>query len=115
MLDKYTRLVAKLLNATSQKTLPWNKTSRENEFEAAVGDNSVSIKRHYKVGNPSGDKDYISLFIWNRFGDIVDELRAFSPSEDFNSLVSLFEAARLAAIRAENTLDEILADISKIG
>lgn len=115
MLDKYKTLVAKLLNATSQKILPWNKTSRENEYEAAVGDNSVSIKRHYKVGNIPDDKEYISLFVWNRFGDIVDELRAYSSSEDFNNLAPLFEVAEHAAIRAEDTLDEILADISRIG
>jgi hypothetical protein len=115
MLDKYKNLVTKLLNATSQKALPWNKTSRENEYEAAVGDNSVSIKRHFKVDNIPDDKEFISLFVWNRFGDVVDEVRAYSYSEDFINLASLFDAAESAAIRAEDILDEILADISRIG
>lgn len=112
MLDKYKHLVAQLQNATSRKILPWNRTSREDEYEAAIGDNSVSIKHHHKNGN---DEEYFSLFIWNKNGDIVDELRATSPSDDYFALSSLHQSATSAALRAEFTLDEILSDISKIG
>lgn len=112
MLDKYKRLVAQLQNATSRKILPWNRTSREDEYEAAIGDNSVSIKHHHKNGI---EADYISLFIWNKNGDIVDELRATEPSDDYSVLLLLHQTAISAALRAEFTLDEILSDISKIG
>lgn len=115
MLDKYKRLVAQLQNATSRKILPWNRTSRDDEYEAAIGDNSVSVKYHHKDSTIQGDQDYISLFIWNRNGDIVDELRATSPGDDYFTLSSLHHAATSASTRAEFTLDEILSDISRIG
>ena len=42
MIEKYKRLVQKLQEATDNRKLAWEKTSRENEYQAVVGDNSVS-------------------------------------------------------------------------
>lgn len=41
MIEKYKRLVQKLQEATDNSKLAWEKTSRENEYQAVVGDNSV--------------------------------------------------------------------------
>ena len=37
MLKKYENFVGKIKDATSKQILPWNKTSRENEYEAVIG------------------------------------------------------------------------------
>ena len=114
MLNKYERLVSQLRDATLNKTLPWCRTSRSNEFEAAIGDNSVSIMLHPKDRDDQDDKEYVSLFLWNRFGEVVDELRGISSSNDYMSLISLFESVKSSSARSEETLDELLEDISKI-
>lgn len=115
MLHKYERLVVQLQNATVNKSLPWCRTSRANEFEAAIGDNSVSIMYHPKGSGGQNSEEYVSLFLWNRFGEVVDELRVVNSNNDYISLYSLFENVRSSSVRAEGTLDEILIDISKIG
>ncbi len=114
MLNKYERLVSQLRDATLNKTLPWCRTRRSNELEAAIGDNSVSIMFHPKGRDNQDDKEYVSLFLWNRFGEVVDELKCISSSSDYITLYSLFESVKSSSVRSEETLDELLEDISKI-
>lgn len=113
MLKKYESFVGKIKDATSKQILPWNKTSRENEYEAVIGNNSVSIQYHQNEGNGQ-EGEYVSFLLWDRFGDIVSEQRGYSPSEDYITLYSLYMAAKEACDRAEETLDELMADISKM-
>lgn len=113
MLKKYENFVGKLIDATSKQILPWNKTSRENEYEAVIGNNTVSIKYHPKTGKDQ-EGEYVSFILWDRFGDIVSELRACPPSSDYTTLYSLYNSAWIVSSRAEGTLDELIADISKI-
>ena len=113
MLKKYESIVEKLKDATSKQILPWNKTNRENEYEAVIGDNSVSISHHYNKGKEQNG-EYVSLILWDRFGEVVSELRAIPSGFDYIDLYDLFLAAKGASDRAEDTLDELIADISKI-
>lgn len=114
MLKKYENLVAQLSSATMNNNLPWLKTSRPNEYEAAIGDNSVSLKFHPKGNDEQDSEEYVSLILWDRFGDKADELRLVGTSSDFISLYSLYERVKSSNNRSEMTLDEILTDISKI-
>lgn len=114
MLKKYENLVAQLSSATMNNNLPWLKTSRPNEYEAAIGDNSVSLKYHPKGSGDQDSEEYVSLILWDKFGDKADELRLAGSSSDFISLYSLYERVRASNNRSEMTLDEILTDISKI-
>lgn len=114
MLKKYENLVAQLSSATMNNNLPWLKTSRPNEYEAAIGDNSVSLKYHPKGSDEQDSEEYLSLILWDKFGDKVDELKLPDSNSDFISLYSLYEHVRSSNNRSEMTLDEILTDISKI-
>lgn len=114
MLRKYENLVEQLRSATMNNNLPWLKTSRPNEYEAAIGDNSVSLKYHPKGSGMENSEEFVSLILWDRFGDKADELKLVNSSSDYLSLYSLYESVRASSTRSEITLDEILADISKI-
>lgn len=114
MLKKYEDLVKQLISATKNSNLPWLKTSRSNEYEAAIGDNSVSLRYHPKEREEKDSEEYLSLILWDRFGDKADELKLASSSSDFITLYSLYERVRSSNNRSEMTLDEMLIDISKI-
>lgn len=114
MLGKYENLVAQLSSATMNNNLPWLKTSRLNEYEAAIGDNSVSLRYYPKENDKQDSEEYVSLILWDRFGDKADELKLAGSNSDFITLYSLYERVRSSNNRSEMTLDEILTDISKI-
>lgn len=112
MIEKYKRLVQKLQEATDNRKLAWEKTSRENEYQAVVGDNSVSIKYHERNELDLFDKtSYVSLFLWNNVGVNIDEIKADTLNIDFSALHTLYESARRASMKVEETIDELLSQL----
>ena len=108
-------ILRKWLSRRSQKgKISWEKTSGQNEYQAVIGKNSVSVKYHPATDFPimsEDGKDYVSLLIWNSEGENIDELKADSSSFDYSTLYNLYENARRACMKVEETLDEMMADL----
>ena len=114
MIKKYQELVEKLNNSTVGRKITWEKASGQNEYQAMIGNNSVSMKYHPALdftvlGNEN--KEYVSLLLWNSKGDNIDEVRAERGQYDFQPLYQLFESARRASMKVDETLDEMMASL----
>ena len=114
MIKKYEEFVKKLQASTSERKISWEKTSGQNEYQAVIGKNSVSVKYHPATDFPimsEDGKDYVSLLIWNSKGENIDEIKVPSSSFDYSTLYNLYEKARRACMKVEETLDEMMADL----
>ena len=114
MIKKYQEFVYKLQSSTDNRKILWEKTSGQNEYQAAIGNNSVSIKYHPASDFPiAGDDtvEYVSLFLRNNRGDVIDELRVTTEQFDYATLHGLYESARRACMKVEETLDEMMAEL----
>ena len=54
---------------------------------------------------------YVSLLLWNNVGVNIDEIRADTLNIDFSTLHTLYESARRASMKVEETIDELLSQI----
>ena len=112
MIKKYVEFVNKLQTATDKRTIAWEKASGNDEYQAVIGGSSVSIKYHEALDFGIGiseSKTYVSLLLWNSKGEKIDEVRAETNDIDYSVLHKLYESARRACNKVEETLDEMLA------
>lgn len=113
MIPKYQQLVEKLQKATENRTISWERTSSPNEYQTIIGDNSISIRYHEKLGfiiNPS-ETTYVALLLWNKQGQNIDEVKEDKGDFDFKLLYNLYESARRASCNVDETLDEMLSQL----
>ncbi len=116
MIKKYEEFVSKLQTATDKRTIAWEKASGNDEYQAMIGNNSVSIKYHPAADFPvlnSDTENYVSLILRNSNGDKIDEVRIDAKDFDYHALHVLYESARRACNKVEETLDEILSVLEK--
>lgn len=102
-----------MLEATEKRRITWETTKGSNEYKTAVGENSISVRSCETSGLPDNTKGstYYSLFLWNKDGeniDMYDELQYYS----YYSLKNLYEAARRANLKVEETLEEVLSELN---
>lgn len=114
MIKKYEELVSKLKDSTAKRKLVWEKTSRENEYQTAIGGNAISVLYHEKdfiSMTLNNDETYMSLLIWNNKGENIDEVRIKEGKYDFDVLKELYDSARRSYMKVEETLDDILSNL----
>ena len=111
MIEKYSQLVEKLQKATELRKITWENTSGANEYQTIIGENSISVRYHEKTVFLVNVEDvtYYSLLLWNKEGKNIDELRAEKGDHDYYPLKKLYESARRACGRVEETLDDVLS------
>mgnify|MGYP007101854681 CR=1 FL=1 len=117
MINKYKDFVQKLQKATTERKIEWEKTSGHNEYQAAIGGSAVSIRFNPASDFPmlgEGNKDSVSLLLWNSKGENIDEVKAEQGSFDYIDLHSLYDSARRASLKVEETIDEMMAGLEKI-
>ena len=103
---KYDELLRHLESATEGKEITWEKVRNQNGYRAEIGNNAVAIKKRFrKDGSQAG----VSLLLYNDKGEEIDEIYTDSNYVEFCSLNQLYESARRASLRVEDTLDEMLA------
>lgn len=113
MIPKYRQLVEKLQKATEDRTISWESTSGSNEYQTMIGENSISIKYHEKlefIVDPT-ETTHVSLLLWNKKGQNIDEVKEDKGNLDFKQLYNLYESARRAYSKVDETLDEVLAHL----
>lgn len=113
MISKYHRLVNKLQVSTKERRITWVEGRVSNEYKAAIGKNSVSIKYNPLTEESMIEeeaKGYVILAIWNSKGEIIDVMK---EGVDFYaySLYSLYKSARRSCLKVEETVDEMIAEL----
>lgn len=116
MIKKYDELVSKLQSATIARKISWGKTSGHNEYQTAIGTNSVSIRFHPAIDFgvvPDDTRTYVTMLIYNDKGENIDVITAEKGDYDYGSLFELYECVRRASLKVDETLDEMLAVLNK--
>lgn len=104
--EKYSELLRCLESTTEGKEMTWEKVRNLEGYRAAIGNNTVAImKRFGKDGSQIG----VSLLLYNGKGEEIDEIWTGLNYVEFCSLHHLYECARRACLKVEDTLDEMLA------
>lgn len=107
---KYDELLQHLESATEGKKIAWEIAKGQEGYRVAIGNNAVAIKKRFgKDGSQTG----VSLLLYNDKGEEIDEIWTGSNYVEFCSLYQLYESARRACLRVDETLDEILAVLKK--
>ena len=105
---KYDELLRRLESATEGKEITWEKVRDLEWYRAAIGNNAVVIKKRF---GKDGVKTGVSLLLYNDKGEEIDEIWTGSDYVEFCCLHHLYECARRACLRVEETLDEMLAEL----
>lgn len=103
---KYNELLQYLESATEEKNVTWEKVKDQEWYRAAIGNNAVVVRKRY---GKDGEKTGVSLLLYNNKDEEIDEIYTDSNYVEFCSLNQLYESARRASLRVEDTLDEMLA------
>ena len=119
MIEKYQQIASMLLTLTNEGKVEWEKTSG-NEYKVNIGNFYISILFHEATPslmvNAIPDVTYLMLQLWNQNGEILDgekvEKRNYD-STDYDSLMSLYLAARRSYGKVYNTLDTIISDLTE--
>lgn len=107
---KYDELLQYIESATEGKEITWEHVKVQEGYRSAIGNNSVVIKNRYgKDGSNTG----VSLLLYNDKGENIDEIWTGSNYVEFCCLHHLYECARRACLRVEETLDEMLSVLKK--
>ena len=103
---KYNELLQYLESATEEKKITWEKVEDREWYHVAIGNNAVVVRKRYgkDVVNTG-----VSLLLYNNKDEEIDEIYTDSNYVEFCSLNQLYESARRASLRVEDTLDEMLA------
>lgn len=115
--NKYDRLIDRLSDATSSHKLKWEKSSRENEFKVFIDKNVITIHFHEKsdifamISATPSYNDYVELTILGESGNILDSLKLYSDSDDYNKLKDLFLKVRRNYYNIDETIDNIISHI----
>ena len=113
MITRYQSLVNKLQASTKERKITWVKGSAKNEYKAAIGKNSVSIKYNPLTKESIIEeeaKGYVTMAIWNSKGVMIDVMKEGVDYYAF-SLYSLYNSARRAYLKVEETVDEMIAEL----
>lgn len=113
--EKYKTLISKLIEATRNGNLTWEKTSSTNEFQVKLGNNGVSISYYdpEKYGYIPGlavniQKPSVSMVIINSNGDEIDGETYEKDDIGYDKILGLYKDARRQCLHVDETLDEII-------
>lgn len=102
--EKYRDLIEKILLATEQKKIVWEKTSRDNEYKSEIGASMVTTDNW---DSPDGVIN-VDFAIWNSNGVQVDTVQAEQGTPEYAELKKLHTAARASYLKADDTIADIL-------
>ncbi len=118
--EKYETLITKLIEATDNGKIEWEKTSTKAELQTKIGVNAINVgfydpddltnsfiihtdgvmpKRHY----------YLDVF--NSDGVQVDSEKKEFEDSGYDQLKTLYNEARRKYLRVDETLDDILKNL----
>ena len=105
----FNELIKKLISATEQKKISWDKTSRDTEYKVVLGSSMVTTDNWVDVDG----EDCIDMAIWNSNGDKISSIvfvRQDSET-DYNELMRLYITAKNDYLKVDETIAEILSHL----
>lgn len=118
--EKYEALIKKLIKATDEGKIEWERTSSLNEFQTKVGNNAVSIGFYdpedivnmvLLTANGSRPPMHYYMTLFNSDGVQVDNEERGRNDLGFSDLKKLFREVRRKYLKVDETLDDILNNI----
>jgi hypothetical protein len=111
--NKYVQVLNLLVEQTNDHMIDWTETGDESEFLVSFPNYSILIKE--EMG--SRDFPYYVVSIVNsegriidRFSDVMLDSEGVTPSS-YEIMRNLYNQARRSALRTDNALDEIIAQL----
>lgn len=102
--EKYKELIDKLVLATQNKKIVWDKTSNDNEYKSVIGSSMVTTDNW---SFPDGINK-VDFAIWNGNGVQVDYISATEGSLDYTDIMKLYSRAKAAYLKVDETIADIL-------
>ena len=121
--EKYEALIKKLIDATDNGTIVWEKTSSKDEYQTKIGQNGVNVgffdpedlaNSFLIMPNGSKPKLHYYLNIINSEGIEVDSEEREINDAGFEKLQTLYHEVRRKYLKVDETLDDILKNIPEI-
>ena len=121
--EKYEALIKKLIDATDNGTIVWEKTSSKDEYQTKIGQNGVNVgffdpedlaNSFLIMPNGSKPKLHYYLNIINSEGIEVDSEEREINDAGFDKLRTLYHEVRRKYLKVDETLDDILKNIPEI-
>jgi hypothetical protein len=109
---KFAKLVNELSQATKEGKLAWEDTADEEEFRAVLKPGMVRVGRRAPYFEEGDRMTYYVVTLLNREGRVAEEFVAREPTVSERS-AELFELARRSALKGNDLLDNLLADLEK--
>ncbi|MCS2337932.1 hypothetical protein [Bacteroides sp. BFG-606] len=101
----YQALIDKLILGTNMKKISWKRTSRPSEYQALIGSGAITVDNWTEDFN---GLQYVDLVIWNDEGERIDRLQATEDEEDYASIMEIYECARRAYLKIDETINDIM-------
>lgn len=115
MIKKYQSLVDKLQNATADRKISWEPTSKGDEFKVNFGNSAVSVSRYetFPDGIFGGNltaKLLAKLTLWDKDGNKIDEIITSKDEQisDYTSISNLYDTIRRSYYHVDEAIDDIL-------
>ena len=114
------KLIERLITHTSEGKIDWTETASEDDFQAPVAQNVVTVSRSRNSENWDA-WDY-RIAVADRNGALLDEARDgdFGPNVNiakrtpYEALSSLYAAARRSARKVDQALADMIASLDSL-
>lgn len=103
--EKYRTLIERLLKATNAGRLVWHPTGKLDRFGMTYNDYRFEISAVFDNDVALGFYGNYSLDAWER----LDTVHA----QEFNAIFDLYELARRQALKADEAIDNLIAELEQ--
>jgi hypothetical protein len=110
--EKFINLLRKLLQATKMKRIVWSDTADENTFRLSFKNGMIHIG---EVPNPVFPSKLLTATLFNQNNTPIETIQ-FGPdgaSEEVNLLRELYALARDSALRPDDVLESVEAELDQ--
>jgi len=110
--EKFSNLLRKLLQATKMKRIVWSDTADENTFRLSFDNGMIHIG---EAPNPVSTSKLLTATLFNQNNTQVETIKVGDdvPSEEGNVLRELYAQARESALRPEDVLESVEAELDQ--
>jgi hypothetical protein len=110
--EKFINLLRKLLQATKMKRIVWSDTADENTFRLSFKNGMIHIG---EVPNPVFPSKLLTATLFNQNNTPIETIQfdADGPSEEGNLLRELYALARESALRPDDVLESVEAELDQ--
>ena len=111
--NNYANLVQKLLDATIEGRMAWQKSSTPDEYFVSISDYRFSVKKQSqnRFSLSSNSQSTYVICLANMNGEIIDIQRIKNDEEDYQFVGNLFDSARRSYYKVDNVVKMLAESI----